>query len=173
MLALTPNDEVNSLTALHFSDILGRTAVYQLPPPEPEPESAARSTVPEHLRGRLLFDPHATYRYLDARFKRGAILKKMSLTASFDYDDVQARYDEPVPLFVIDESGQLIIVTGDSAVTPRPGQTLIALVDPAPEDAETARQRPAHGREGGVGGGGGRLRAARADRALASGGPDD
>ncbi|MDZ7681462.1 MAG: NAD-binding protein [Fodinibius sp.] len=32
MLSLTPNDEVNSLAALRFGDIFGRSHVFQLPP---------------------------------------------------------------------------------------------------------------------------------------------
>ena len=51
LLALTPNDEVNSLTTMHFTDEFGRANVYQLPR-----KSVAKSgdTVPKHFLGHFV-----------------------------------------------------------------------------------------------------------------------
>lgn len=132
LLALTPNDEVNSLTALHFADIFDRTEVYQLPPERAE--TTSRRAVSEHLRGRLLFDPRATYRYLSARFAAGAVIKKTKLTREFDYDSFREYYGNAIPLFLISENRSLNVFSVDNPPTPRPGQTLIAIVDPLDED---------------------------------------
>jgi NhaP-type Na+/H+ or K+/H+ antiporter len=132
LLALTPDDEVNALAALHFRDVFGRAEVYQLPPRR---EGSPRAeTAPPHLRGRYLFAPGMGYDALDARFARGAVVKATKLSAEFDYDAFRARYgDEAVPLFVVTEPGGLAVCTAEKPPAPKPGQTLIALVDLPPE----------------------------------------
>ncbi len=123
LLALTSNDEVNSLAALHFADVFSRAEVYQLPP-EDEAVSA-------HLRGRLLFRTGITYTELEQRFARGEEIKTTKLTPEFDYKAFQARYGETeIPLFLINENGNLVVLTKDSQPEPRSGQLLISLVSP-------------------------------------------
>lgn len=132
LLALTANDEMNALAALHFSDIFGRAEVYQLPP---EGKGNGRTeAVPQHLRGRLLFGEGITYGYLTDRFVAGAVIKTTMLSEEFDYDAFQALYRETaIPLFLVNEAGDLMVFAMDHSLTPRPGQTLIALVDPVEE----------------------------------------
>ncbi len=71
-IALTPNDEVNALAALHLRGLFGRAEVYQLPPRQRTERSETR---PESVRTRFLFGPEVTPRYLDERFARGAVIK--------------------------------------------------------------------------------------------------
>ena len=129
LLAVTPNDEVNSLAALHFLDLFGRSEVYQLPPAGKEVEG--RKAPPSHLRGRYLFGKKASYEKLDARFNEGAVVKRTPLTEEFDYSAWRRMYGETaLPLFAITESKNLRIYTSESEPSPKPGETLIALVDP-------------------------------------------
>jgi NhaP-type Na+/H+ or K+/H+ antiporter len=123
LLALTSNDEVNSLAALHFADVFSREEVYQL---SPEDEA-----VSSHLRGRLLFRAGITYTELDHRFAGGEEIKITKLTPEFDYKAFQARYGETaIPLFLINENGSLGVLTRDNQPEPRPGQLLISLIGP-------------------------------------------
>ena len=132
LIALTSNDEVNSLATLHFVDIFGRQEVYQFPP-ESE-ESERQEAVSQHLRGRTLFGKGIAYTYLCDRCASGAVIKTTSLTDEFDYGDFQAFYIEAViPLFLIDPAGNLMVFATDNPLTPQPGQTLISLVDPVEE----------------------------------------
>jgi len=134
LIALTRNDEVNSLSALHFIDDFGRSQVYQLPKLS---KFSARSEegIPQHLRGRLLFEPAATFSHLDSKFASGASLKKTLLTDEFDYDSFKSLYgDKALPLFVIKEGGELVVLALDNTPTPLPGQYLISLVDNGDED---------------------------------------
>lgn len=134
-LALTPNDEVNSLASRHFREIFGRAAVYQLPPPSPQ--TARAETAPHHLRGRLLFDAEATFGRLQSRLARGAVVKATPLTEQFDFEAFRSHYKgSAVPLFLIGEGGALTVCTAADAPTPRPGQTLVSLVDPVEPPAE-------------------------------------
>ncbi len=126
LLALTSNDEVNSLTAVSFSEVFGRDSVFQLPP-----EQHARTgeaVLSRHLRGRFLFDPRATYWNLTAVFDAGADVKTTNLTETFDYQTFMDRYPDAIPLFLIGESGRLTVFTAKDPPEPGPGQRLVAVV---------------------------------------------
>lgn len=128
-LALTSNDEVNALASMHFSEVFGRSKVYQLPPVR----SSERKEAAEHImRGRFLFSDEATYGRLDDRFESGAVVKATPLSDEFTYEAFRERYgDSALLLFSVPKPGQLVVVTPDKTVTPRSGEKVIALVDGA------------------------------------------
>jgi NhaP-type Na+/H+ or K+/H+ antiporter len=129
LLALTSNDEVNSLAALHFTETFGRAGVFQLAPKQLELKR--RESVSQPLRGRLLFHPQATFTHLDEWFNEGAIVKSVKLTSQFTYADFQKFYgDKAIPMFLIHRSGDLETLTAESRLAPQPGQTLISIVEP-------------------------------------------
>ena len=130
LLALTRNNEANSLAAVHFIETFGRAEVYQLPPGTNGPASFDETT--PHLRGRYLFGPEITYSYLADRLAAGATLKVTSLTREFDYSAFRSLYGESVtPLFIINEARQLVVATVSQPLAPRTGHTLISLFGPA------------------------------------------
>jgi NhaP-type Na+/H+ or K+/H+ antiporter len=129
LLALTADDDVNVLATLHFRELFGRAEVYQLPPHEDENPRVAGA--PPHLRGRNLFARGATYDALDHRFGEGQVVKATKLSPEFDYKAFRARYGEnALVLFIVTESGSLQVCTAEKTPAPKPGQTLICLVDP-------------------------------------------
>jgi hypothetical protein len=131
LLAMTADDDVNVLATLHFRELFGRAEVYQLPPREGGNPRVAGA--PPHLRGRHLFAPGATYESLDQRFAEGQVVKATKLSQEFDYEAFKGRYGEDVlPLFVLTESGTLLVCTADKRPSPKPGHTLISLVNPSP-----------------------------------------
>jgi len=144
LLALTSDDETNALAALHFREVFGRAEVYQLPPRKggsPRLESAAA-----HLRGRNLFAPDATYDTLDARFGDGYVVKTTKLSAEFDWAAFRGRHGEDaLPLFVVTETGQLVVCVADKTPAPKPGQTVISLVKPVERTAPGAGEASAGG----------------------------
>ncbi len=136
LIALTRNDEVNSLAALHFIEDFGRSQVYQLPKLS-KFSAKSEESIPQHLRGRLLFGAEATFSYLDSKFASGASLKKTPLTDEFNYDSFQSLYGEKaLPLFIIKENGELVVLASDNTPTPLPGQSLISLVDNGNENKD-------------------------------------
>ncbi len=141
LLAMTPNDEVNSLATLHFEEIFDKREVYQL---TPSSRSSAKRTsdIPKHLRGRYLFDEKATYDYLVNRFSEGALVKKTPITEEFDTESFDSMYGyAALPLFVITEAGRLMVRSTDEENNIKPGMTVISLVDPeVVEDKEAARK---------------------------------
>lgn len=127
LLALTSNDEANSLAALHFVEIFGRAEVYQLPPTSGRGKNGEELWA-QHLRGRFLFGPGMTYGHLTKQFAAGARVKITTLTREFNYAAFQNLYgQEAIPLFLITETRQLLVFTAEEKLTPQPGQTLISL----------------------------------------------
>ena len=82
LLALTPNDEVNTLAALHFAELFGRADVFQLCPPDAPATSA-------EMRGRELFHADAHFDDLEQRVAAGARIKRTPLTDEFDFEAFQ------------------------------------------------------------------------------------
>ena len=134
LLAMTPNDEVNSLAAMEFIDVFGRAGVYQLSPEVAD--TVRQSQVSSHLRARILFGRDVTSARLRFRLATGATIKKTKLSDEFDFDRFRELYGESsVVLFVIDPSGEVTICTSDEDPAPTSGQTLVSLVDPVSETA--------------------------------------
>ncbi len=135
-LALTSNDEVNSLASMHFSEVFGRSRVYQLPPVHGNHRTGTAGHI---LQGRFLFDADATFALLDKQFEAGAVVKTTSLSEEFSYETFQERYgDTALLLFVIPKPGELVVVTPDKNIKPKAGDKVIALVAASAPDAEHA-----------------------------------
>jgi len=80
----------------------------------------------------------ATYQNLTERFNSDAVMKKTSLSETFDFDAFIKMYgNETLPLFIITESGGLQVITADARPNPQPGQTLISVVFPVDEGDAT------------------------------------
>jgi hypothetical protein len=127
LLAITSNDEVNTLACLHIADIFGRANVFQLPPQLPE---GGRPEGMPHLGGRLLFGPDMTFRKLNGRFEQGWALQILELDVETLADVHRAREaDRLVPLFAV-QGTSLKVVTAEEPYEPQSGERLIALVAP-------------------------------------------
>ena len=128
LLALTSNDEVNTLACLHMADIFGRANIYQLPPQSIEGQRP--DGLPEHLVGRLLFGPEMTFRKLNERFDAGWTLEIIEMPEAVDPDAfAEGAADALTPMFVIRDR-LLKVITASEPYAPQPGDRLIALVAP-------------------------------------------
>jgi hypothetical protein len=130
LLAVTGNDEVNSLCALEYAHIFDRAHIFQLPPSDER--TGVREPLSARLRARLLFHEKATHRELSRRFAAGERIKKTRLTEEFTFDDFHRLYGESaIILFILEPPRKLIVWTTEKNPAPRPGQTLVAMVKPA------------------------------------------
>ena len=135
LLAMTPNDEVNTLAAMEFTEHFGRAGVYQLA--AAETTGQRRDRVAAYRRGRLLFRRDTTYEFLAAHHAAGAKIKKTQLSADFTFENFVARHGpSAIVLFLIDASGKLIVMSTDEAPASKSYPKVIALIDPA--EAATA-----------------------------------
>jgi NhaP-type Na+/H+ or K+/H+ antiporter len=124
-VALTPNDDVNTLAATHFARLFGEANVFQIQPSTdlggPLPEYA--SELQAHW-----FAAGATLDKLEALAKSGGLTREIELDGK-TMEDVRDQYGMDVaPLFVIDAEGHVDFVDTDEDL-PSTG-TLVALSPP-------------------------------------------
>ena len=125
LLAVTPNDWVNTLAVHRFERIFGKAQCYQLAPQA----DGKRKERHRYLHGRWLFCDEIGYGDLDRLICAGYVVKATRLSDTFDWSAFLERYgDTAVPLFVYDAKGTLHPVTAGHAAAPVAGDTAIALV---------------------------------------------
>lgn len=130
ILALTPNDDVNTLAVTRFVGIFGRAETYQLAPGRAP--AGVDSSAATHLAGRLLFDLDANYEKLSSLVRAGAAIGKTSITPEFTVNDFRAANPEAMPLFVVKPNRRLQIITtagGDPLRNVAEGDTILALME--------------------------------------------
>ena len=128
LLALTSNNEVNSLAAMHFSKVFGSDNVYQLS--FEENENNADKKVSKDLRSQILFGSDLTFFRLLNDLNNGMIVKSTNITEKFDYNsfiEQNGKY-KSIPLMIIDEEHELSIFTKDNQPKPSEGDILISLI---------------------------------------------
>ncbi len=121
LIALTPNDEANALTARKYSKIFGKDRVFQL---KPSSEGNQRITIAEDQRGKLVFSDGTSFANLQQRFHAGEI-KRTQITDAFTLEDFKALNSNFLPLFIIKEGKVQVVTSEDFAVS---DGTLISLV---------------------------------------------
>lgn len=131
LLALTSNDEVNALAALHFSEVFDRSEMFQL---SADRKDNNHEPAPQHLRGRFLFDPALTYKFIYDYLEKGGKIEAVKMTKTMNFATFKSRFQEAVyPLFLVTEEKDLLVITAENELVPSPGQTLVALVPSTPE----------------------------------------
>ena len=128
LMALTPNDEANSLAALHMADTFERGEMYQLSPLS-EKSGNELEFSPKHLRARFLFGEGMNFYHLNSFFQSGWVLKSTKISDEFSYEDMKKHYNEQIiPFFLINENGKLTVSTIENPIEPQSGDTVISLV---------------------------------------------
>lgn len=118
-LALTPNDELNSLAASHFTKLFGSSEVYQLPPDTNAGEPDQDFPIELLAQG---FAVGQTHEKLAALVKSGAAITSSELEGSLSLEEFHQRFGlDAVPLFTVDEDGGLQFVRGEQPI-PGPGE---------------------------------------------------
>lgn len=124
VLALTANDEVNSLVCLHFKDLFGDREVYQLPH---QNMGQGRTEVSQRVGGRDLFDYALTFDTLKLRFSTGATLQAIRIKDIANYDNHCRSAIQP--MFIVTPAHDLLIWTAVNPPRPHVGDIVIGLVE--------------------------------------------
>lgn len=123
VLAMTANDEVNTLVALKHARQFGRDNIYQI-----DTGNATKPKADKHPRPPV-FEAGLTYRFLQSLAAGGATMKATKLTREFDWPAYKARYGtRAFPMFIIGDKRELHVITSDEVIAPKPGQTLVSLI---------------------------------------------
>ncbi|MBL8812669.1 MAG: sodium:proton antiporter [Planctomycetaceae bacterium] len=127
-LAMTSNDQINTLAAARFRELFGAQNVMQLP--RGEARQRLETTWQNRLAGRCLFGPKLTYEFIDSALDQGATIKTTRFSQVFTMEAFRAHYGDRVyPLFLVD-GARVHVIAADSKFNPRAGQVVISLVVP-------------------------------------------
>src|SRR5690606_28225403 len=133
-LALTPNDEVNSLAVAHLQEFFGRVNVFRL---APTVDPNAKKPSPHLQLGRILFGKNVTYNELKRRMEEGATIKAIKLTNEYTYEDDRQHYGaRALALVVTTSPDRLMINTVGTTTKPKAGQPIISLLEPEPSRSQ-------------------------------------
>ncbi len=124
VIAVTPNDEVNTLVAQRFGRLVGREHVYQLAAGE------ARRGVSRELQGRRWVADDASFSSFAKVLGGGGLLKVTTLSDEFTYRQFRTLYGNARVLFVLSGKNRVSVVSTDKTLAPETGSTLISIVDP-------------------------------------------
>ncbi len=141
LVAVTPNDELNTLACQRFAPYFGRSEVYQLPC-RPRGPGQRLETVSREQRGRILFDREISFHEITELFGLDPAVRATRLSKEFDFDAFQRMHGRTVlPVFLIRRKREVFVFTSGSPVTPQPGDVIISLASPATPEEEVNRRR--------------------------------
>ena len=123
LIAATRSDEVNALATNEFSEVFGRSNIYQLTPLK----TGQRSSLADKVKARTVFQDELNYDQIHDRFDQGWKLKSTKLTDEFTFADFSKQYSDSFLIFFIVNGKELTIVEPSSTLDPKSGQTLIFL----------------------------------------------
>ena len=132
-LALTSNDEVNSLAALAFRDTLGKNSVYQIPPFTSEEGEAKKISNRKSLHGKRPFSDQLSFSQVTSLYNKGWKFRSTQITDTFTYTNIQDHYEGKLFPLLIQVDNRVSLCDPEKNIVPESGQYLISLA--APEKA--------------------------------------
>jgi len=124
LLAMTGNDEVNSLAVIRYAEIFDSSQVYQLAPISKH--KRAEQEVPQHLSGRILFDKDLNFTEIEHLISEGASFECVELAENETYQDFYNEHDHnSIALFSITSTNDIIVSSEDNKQVPTDAQKVI------------------------------------------------
>lgn len=139
LLALTPNDEVNSLAVIRYKDIFGTSEVFQLA--ASSQAKRADQEVPDNLSGRILFNEELHFNKLATEFADGSKLQLTEIEEAPSQEDFDKNMEDHTPLFLIKSNRDIRPYTVDFTPLPSEGDTLVYLSETMQKDKEESKIR--------------------------------
>ncbi|AXE37602.1 cation:proton antiporter [Acidipropionibacterium virtanenii] len=129
MVAVTPDDNVNSIGSVHYRRALGRANVFGLRrSDEGEDGDATTGTVPA-LKALTAFDPPLEHSELDRRWRAGARVGRVRITDQMNWQQFRRSFPDAVAMFVV--RGSSTVVATPSMTAPKAGEVVVYLGDRA------------------------------------------
>lgn len=111
LLALTPNDEVNTLATRRFAELFTAAQTFQIPAESAGPGIGRTSA---DMGGRILFHPELTYAELAERLRRDVRIRKTNITGEYTGADLEAEIAPGGTVLFIVRGNQLLIQSASS-----------------------------------------------------------
>jgi NhaP-type Na+/H+ or K+/H+ antiporter len=127
LLAVTSNNEVNSLASISLAEEFGKQECYQLP--YDSIKGIKHDPISKEHLGRILFGERWTFSALQKASGELPVAKRIKLTNDFDFNAYRTRLGDTVlPLFVVKQDGSVQVKLANSKLPdPKPGDSVIAL----------------------------------------------
>ena len=127
LLTFTSNDEVNSLAALSFQEVLGKKNIYQLQAYPLDAKENQKVSAHKNLRGKQLFSEELSYTQITDFYLKGWRFHATRITDDFSYRNLMRYYSNNIyPLMIIGD-GAVQIYDVQNRPVPQAGQHLISL----------------------------------------------
>ena len=130
LLALTPNDDVNTLAATRFAPTFGGAETFQLAPRRHA--TGIDSDPADEYGGRQLFSAEWNYQSLVELLESGGEVRRIKIGTNPTIAEDQLESPDVLGiLFVVKDGGRVQVITADNTEPLRdsaPGDTVIALV---------------------------------------------
>jgi NhaP-type Na+/H+ or K+/H+ antiporter len=130
MLALTSNDEANSLAALNMREVFDHRELYQLTTLANN-KAGDTNLSAKHLRAGFLFGEDLDFSRISEMFNNNWSIKSSKITKQFDFQSFRREYNQDVRLLFVIRGTRLFINTVEDPLKPEPGDKVIALVKEA------------------------------------------
>jgi NhaP-type Na+/H+ or K+/H+ antiporter len=143
LLAMTPNDEVNSLAVIRYKDIFGSSEVFQLA--ATTKAKRADQEVPDNLSGRILFDEKMTYHNISKASEGKNSLELIEIEESLTQEEFDKKIQGLCPLFLIKATQEIRPYAVDFSPLPGEKDMVICLnMEEAFEASKHLQSSPTH-----------------------------
>lgn len=133
LLALSPQDSINTLACIRYRGEFGRHEIFTLPGKTQaddkfQDESQDKYSSADRHKGHILFGKNINYDHLKLAIENGATIRSTVLTKAFDYASFcVTKSDTSIILFAISPKGRCEIFTEECLVKPAAGWTILYL----------------------------------------------
>ncbi|WP_437192312.1 cation:proton antiporter [Planctomicrobium sp. SH527] len=127
LLAMTSNDEVNTLASMNFAELFGRANVFQLTPWRQAEKNESSAL---HLRSRYLFTAGLTFERLLERIESGEEVKMTKLSKEYDFAKFKETTDGKATVLFLVAGNRLTILDAEGRVEAKSGDMVIFLSGP-------------------------------------------
>lgn len=129
MVALTPQEDLNALSAVRYRTEFGRKNVFSISTTRQGKEN--KHLVDSKHQGNILFGESITYSKLSNMIRTGAKISSTLLTKNFDFDSyLQKHTHRAIPLVAISPRGHLHFFTIVHTLKPSADWIIISLIPP-------------------------------------------
>ncbi len=131
-LALTSNDEVNSLVSLSFKNIISQNNIYQLNSISHEGEAVIRKNISKEINAKILFSKELNFSKITLLYNQGWKFHSDLIIDEHSYEEILHKKSNIYPLLFHDK-GELTLCEAEQIYDPKIGLTLVSLVAPIKE----------------------------------------
>lgn len=132
-LALSPNNEANTLACRYFTKLFGQKNVYQLF--SEKVEAGAGETVLNQEGGRLLFGASFTWEFFESLYQKGLEVLKKKMESDQSFEAFRSEFgNRAIIFFIVGEHGRLRMNVAGSELKVKKGETLIYVLQEETSD---------------------------------------